>query len=326
MVGHKPLVAFAQRQHLGALQEAPHALGVFLLVHLSTLSFAPPSCGGRKSGPSQKASCADMGRDPNLARPDRTCGYSRALGSTKNARRLPSGVISKTRTAGSAAAAGAWRELRDLGLLVGRRIIIGRRAASALEEGDTAQTGLGLAILLASLLAAAWAFALGVPIGVCLLGLPGLTLLLRRRLAFFAAVAPTPVVALAEAAHRLDHAEIVIGVLPVGLRQDAVARRRRLAGQRLVLVEHLVGVAADPDVGSAAVEELVAIGRTIGIVMLRLVVVAAATAAAATIATAARSLTIVWSHYLGPVVCRTGVLVSDPLPFPGAVTANNQRD
>src|SRR5580692_8003810 len=77
MVGHKPLVAFAQRQHLGALQEAPHALGVFLLVHLSTLSFAPPSCGGRKSGPSQEASCADMGRDPNLARPDRTCGYSR---------------------------------------------------------------------------------------------------------------------------------------------------------------------------------------------------------------------------------------------------------
>jgi hypothetical protein len=42
-------------------------------------------------------------------------------------------------------------------------------------------------------------------------------------------------------------------------------------------------------------------------VMLRLVVMAAATtAAAATIATAARSLTIVWSHYLGPVVCRTG--------------------
>jgi hypothetical protein len=86
-----------------------------------------------------------------------------------------------------------------------------------------------------------------------------------------------------------------------------------------------VGVAADPDVGPAAVEELVAIGRTIGIVMLRLVVMAAATAAA-TIATAARSLTIVWSHYLGPVVCRTGVVVSDPLPFPGAVTAKNQRD
>jgi hypothetical protein len=86
-----------------------------------------------------------------------------------------------------------------------------------------------------------------------------------------------------------------------------------------------MSVAADPDVGSAAVEQLVTIGRTIGIVMLRLVMVAATTAAA-TIATAAGSLTIVWSHYLGPVVCRTGVVVSDPLPFPGAVTANIQRD
>ena len=36
----------------------------------------------------------------------------------------------------------------------------------------------------------------------------------------------------------------------------------------------------------------------------------AATAAAATIATAARSLTIVWSHYLGPVNCRTVLLFS----------------
>src|SRR5260370_7426295 len=69
-------MAFAQRQHLGALQEAPHALGVFLLVHLSTLSFAPPSCGGRKSGPSQEASCAAMGRDLNLATPDRGRAYS----------------------------------------------------------------------------------------------------------------------------------------------------------------------------------------------------------------------------------------------------------
>ena len=129
------------------------------------------------------------------------------------------------------------------------------------------------------------------------MGLSGLTLLLlRRRLAFFAAIAPTLVVALAEAAHRLDHAEIVVGVLPVGLRQDSITRRRRLASQRLIFIEHLVGVAADPDVGPAAVEELVSIGRAIGIVMLRLVMVAAAATAAATIATAARPLTIVWSH------------------------------
>ena len=43
-------------------------------------------------------------------------------------------------------------------------------------------------------------------------------------LAFFVAI--TDVVALTEAAHRLDHAEIVVGVLPVGFGQDAIARRR----------------------------------------------------------------------------------------------------
>jgi hypothetical protein len=35
-------MAFAQRQHLGALQETAHALGVFLLIHHSTLSFNAP--------------------------------------------------------------------------------------------------------------------------------------------------------------------------------------------------------------------------------------------------------------------------------------------
>ena len=95
---------------------------------------------------------------------------------------------------------------------------------------------------------------------------------------------------------RLDHAVVVVGVLPVGLGHDAVARCRRFAGQRLILVEHLMGVAAHPDVGSAAVEDLVPIGRTVGIVMVLLVMMAAATAAAATIATATRPLTIVWSH------------------------------
>ena len=41
---------------------------------------------------------------------------------------------------------------------------------------------------------------------------------------------------------------------------------RRLARQRLILVEHLMGVAAHPDVGAAAVEDLVSIGRAVGIV------------------------------------------------------------
>jgi hypothetical protein len=59
-------------------------------------------------------------------------------------------------------------------------------------------------------------------------------------------------------------------------------------------------IAANPYIGAAAVEHLISIGRAIGIVVLLLVVVAVATATsaatAATIATAARSLTIVWSH------------------------------
>ena len=56
-----------------------------------------------------------------------------------------------------------------------------------------------------------------------------------------------------------------------------------------------MGIAAHADVGSAAVKDLVSIGRTVGVVIVLLVMVAAA-ATAATIATAARPLTIVWSH------------------------------
>jgi hypothetical protein len=77
MIGNQPLMAFAQRQHLGALQEAPHALGVFLLVHLSTLPFRAPVLRRAKERTLSEASCADMGRDPGLARPDRRYGYSR---------------------------------------------------------------------------------------------------------------------------------------------------------------------------------------------------------------------------------------------------------
>ena len=110
----------------------------------------------------------------------------------------------------------------------------------------------------------------------------GLALLLPRLagllallvgLAFLAVFAPTEVVALDEAALGLDHPIIVIGILPVGLGQNAIARGRRLAGQRLIFVEHLVRVTANPDVGTAAIENLVSIGRTVGIVILGLVMV-----------------------------------------------------
>jgi len=87
----------------------------------------------------------------------------------------------------------------------------------------------------------------------------------------------------------------VVRVLPVGLGHDAITRRRRLAGQRLVFVEHLVGVTAHANVRSAAIENLVPIGRTIGVVLVVLLVMLV-TAATAAIAAATRPLPIVWSH------------------------------
>ncbi|MDP2329332.1 MAG: hypothetical protein Q8M19_01370 [Reyranella sp.] len=122
-----------------------------------------------------------------------------------------------------------------------------------------------------------------------------LTLLRIRLATLFVAIAD--VVALAETAHGLDHAEIVVGVLPIGFGLDSVTRSRRFPGKGLILVEDLMGVAANPDVGATAIEHLISIGRAIGIVMLLVMAVATTTtASAATIATAARSLTIVWSH------------------------------
>ncbi len=88
----------------------------------------------------------------------------------------------------------------------------------------------------------------------------------------------------------------MVGVLVIGFGQDAIAGRGGLASQRLILVENLMGVAADPDVGATAIENLVSIGRAIRIVMLGLVMMVVATATAATTATAARPLTIVGSH------------------------------
>ena len=56
-----------------------------------------------------------------------------------------------------------------------------------------------------------------------------------------------------------------------------------------------MSIAAHADVGSAAVKDLVSIGRAVGVVVVLLLVMVAA-ATAATIAAAARPLTIVWSH------------------------------
>ena len=98
-----------------------------------------------------------------------------------------------------------------------------------------------------------------------------------------------------EAALALDHAEIVIGVLVIGLGLDAVAHGCGLAGQRLVLVVDLMRVAAHTDVRTAAVENLIPVWRPVRIVVVLLLVLIVIAAAAAVTA-AARTLTIVWSH------------------------------
>src|SRR5204862_2353655 len=135
--------------------------------------------------------------------------------------------------AASAAAADPRHIFRHVRLLICRRIIFGPGRTAVLQESDPVQTGLGII----ALFALAAALVRGIAIAVGLIGLAGRTLLalLRRSgLAFFAAVAPALIIALAEATHGLDHAEVMVGILPVGFRQDSVARRGGLAGQRLV--------------------------------------------------------------------------------------------
>jgi hypothetical protein len=88
MVRQKTLVTLTQRQHLRALKETAHTLGVLLLVHLSTLSFRAPFTGGRKSGPSQEASCRRYGEGSGLRKtgpvvwlfPVTWPGYKRRVG------------------------------------------------------------------------------------------------------------------------------------------------------------------------------------------------------------------------------------------------------
>ena len=81
-------------------------------------------------------------------------------------------------------------------------------------------------------------------------------------------VAAVPVTPLAMAVHllllllalmlaaRADHAIVVLGVLIEILGGDPVARGTRVARQRQIFLEDLISVAADADIGTAAVEGL----------------------------------------------------------------------
>ena len=57
-------------------------------------------------------------------------------------------------------------------------------------------------------------------------------------------------------AARADHAIVVLGMLIEILGGDPVACGARIAGKRQIFLENLIGVAADADIGAAAVEGL----------------------------------------------------------------------
>ena len=126
-----------------------------------------------------------------------------------------------------------------------------------------------------------------------------------------------PWLALQRLALSVHHAKIVLRVLKEILGGDAVARRLRLTGQRQITLEYLVGVAANFDVRTVAVEGLRPMRWTRPSILVVLIRIAAAIAAA-------RSL--LWSHVtcliaVEPIGSSSGrmpgthplVLQSDPL-------------
>ena len=173
-------------------------------------------------------------------------------------------------------------------------------AAAILQERDTAQARLGIGRLFAASVVGTLGrrvTAVSIAVGLLRVLLAALlALLLRLLLLAFGAFTFAPVVALDEAAHRLDHAIIVIGILPIGLGLDAIAGRSRLTRERLIFVEDLMGIAPHPDVRPAAVEDLVSIGRTIRVVRMMLLMVLMTAATTTTTAAPAGPLPIVWSH------------------------------
>src|ERR1700722_756740 len=61
--------------------------------------------------------------------------------------------------------------------------------------------------------------------------------------------------------HRVQNAEIVLGVLKIAFRQHPVAARGRVTPKLQIFLEQLLGGAADADVRSAAVEDMIAVER-----------------------------------------------------------------
>ena len=90
--------------------------------------------------------------------------------------------------------------------------------------------------------------------------------------------------------HRVQDAEIVLGVLEIALRHHPVAGAGRVAAELQVFLEQLLGGAADADVGAVAVEHVVAVERDAAGVMADRTASSATAAASTTASTAARTM------------------------------------
>ena len=95
---------------------------------------------------------------------------------------------------------------------------------------------------------------------------PGDRELLLRLAAVLGAVGP-PLLAvlllvlLRRLVHRIQDAEIVLRVLEVALRHDPVAAAGRVPAELEILLEQLLGCAAHTEVGTVAVEHMIAVER-----------------------------------------------------------------
>jgi hypothetical protein len=115
------------------------------------------------------------------------------------------------------------------------------------------------------------------------------TAILARLVVRIVAIAPL-VLRAVEAAHGIDHAQVMFGVLIIGFSRNPITHRRCFARKDLVLLEDLVRVAPHPNLRTTAIE---------GLITLRLVVRFTTATAATTTAVAAAlaaTLIIVRSH------------------------------
>jgi hypothetical protein len=94
--------------------------------------------------------------------------------------------------------------------------------------------------------------------------------------------------------HQVQHPKIMLGVLQVSFRHNAVATARRIPAQLQIFLEQLLRRSANPNVGTIAVEHVVPVERNAASGMVAHA--PAATVASTTIAAAAAGAMVAATH------------------------------